>query len=153
MNPESSRAALQALAGLRGGRRIVVFGEMAELGGSSERLHRDLGRLVAELDRIPRVEFREQYAADFMAALEKIATPGRNANVLQHAAGHLKKRVEPASRQELAELIHDYRRGLVPLVVPVMLLRHHARVHRVSYLERQTYLEPHPKELMLRNHV
>jgi len=136
-------------------RRVVEFhtAHKLQLMAHAPVIYRSLGRLVAELDRIPRVEFREQYAADFMAALEKIATPGRNANVLQHAAGHLKKRVEPASRQELAELIHDYRRGLVPLVVPVMLLRHHARVHRVSYLERQTYLEPHPKELMLRNHV
>jgi uncharacterized protein YbgA (DUF1722 family) len=73
--------------------------------------------------------------------------------VLQHAAGHLKKKLASASRVELAELIHDYRRGLVPLVVPMMLLRHHARVHDVAYLNGQTFLEPHPKELMLRNHV
>ena len=72
--------------------------------------------------------------------------------MLQHAAGHL-AHMDADSRGELAELIHDYRNGLVPLVVPVTLLRHHARTGEIHYLNGQTYLEPHPKELMLRNHV
>jgi uncharacterized protein YbgA (DUF1722 family) len=88
-----------------------------------------------------------------MAALSRRATRGRNANVLQHAAGHLKKQLDSASRSELAELIHDYRNGLVPLVVPITLIRHHVRVHEVDYLKGQLFLEPHPRELMLRNHV
>jgi uncharacterized protein YbgA (DUF1722 family) len=55
--------------------------------------------------------------------------------------------------EELAAVIDDYRVGLVPLVVPVALIRHHVRCHGVGYLAGQTYLEPHPRELMLRNHV
>ncbi|MCA8947942.1 MAG: UDP-N-acetylmuramoyl-tripeptide--D-alanyl-D-alanine ligase [Planctomycetes bacterium] len=48
MNPESARAALQALAGIGGtGKRVVVFGEMLELGDRSVELHRELGRQVA----------------------------------------------------------------------------------------------------------
>jgi uncharacterized protein YbbK (DUF523 family)/uncharacterized protein YbgA (DUF1722 family) len=89
----------------------------------------------------------------FMAALTRPATRGKNANVLQHAAGHLKKLLDSASRTELAELIHDYRKGLVPLVVPLTLMAHHVRHHDVEYLKGQIFLEPHPKELMLRNHV
>jgi uncharacterized protein YbbK (DUF523 family) len=42
---------------------------------------------------------------------------------------------------------------LVPLIVPITLVRHYVRVHNESYLAGQLYLEPHPKELMLRNHV
>jgi uncharacterized protein YbgA (DUF1722 family)/uncharacterized protein YbbK (DUF523 family) len=112
-----------------------------------------LGRWVASVKRTPRASFRERYERDFMEALAKLASRGRGANVLQHSAGHLKKRLDPTSRAELADLIHDYRRGLVPLVVPITLLRHHARRHEIDYLNGQTYLEPHPKELMLRNHV
>ena len=56
-------------------------------------------------------------------------------------------------KAELQQTIEDYRRGLVPLVVPITLLRHHVRRNRVSYLEGQVYLDPHPKEMMLRNHV
>jgi uncharacterized protein YbgA (DUF1722 family)/uncharacterized protein YbbK (DUF523 family) len=115
--------------------------------------YRALGRLVADVKKLPRAEFRERYMREFMAALAKPATRGRNANVLNHAAGHLKKLIDSPARQELASTIDDYRGGLVPLVVPMTLLRHHARVHEVDYLNGQTFLEPHPKELMLRNHV
>jgi uncharacterized protein YbgA (DUF1722 family) len=115
--------------------------------------YRELGALVASVKQRPRGEFREAYQNIFMAALARVATRSRNTNVLQHAAGHLKKSLDSASRTELAELIHDYRLGNVPLVVPVTLLRHHARHLDVAYLNGQTFLEPHPKELMLRNHV
>jgi len=115
--------------------------------------YRALGRLVAEVKRTPRAEFRDSYQRGFMAALSRVASRGRNTNVLQHAAGHLKTLLDAPSRAELAGLIEDYRNGHVPLVVPVTLLRHHTRVHDVAYLNGQTFLEPHPKELMLRNHV
>jgi uncharacterized protein YbgA (DUF1722 family) len=115
--------------------------------------YRELGRLVAALKQMGRAPFREQYESGFMAALKHNASRGRNANVLQHAAGHLKKRLDSASRSELAGLIHDYRKGLVPLVVPLTLIGHHVRCHEVDYLKGQVFLEPHPKELMLRNHV
>ena len=68
-------------------------------------------------------------------------------------AGYFKKALDAASRAELLAAIEDYRLGLVPLVVPVTLVRHHVRVHDVQYLAGQIYLAPHPKELMLRNHV
>jgi len=115
--------------------------------------YRELGRLVASLERRPRDEIRQTYQDVFMAALARVASRARNTNVLQHAAGHLKKRLDSASRTEMSDLIHDYRLGSVPLVVPVTLLRHHARQLEVDYLSGQTFLEPHPKELMLRNHV
>jgi uncharacterized protein YbgA (DUF1722 family)/uncharacterized protein YbbK (DUF523 family) len=115
--------------------------------------YRELGRLVAGLKRTGRADFREQYGSGFMGALRHRATRGRNANVLQHAAGHLKRQLDSSSRTELAELIHDYRKGLVPVVVPLTLMGHHVRRHEVDYLKGQSFLEPHPKELMLRNHV
>jgi uncharacterized protein YbgA (DUF1722 family) len=88
-----------------------------------------------------------------MQTLTVIATSRRHTNVLMHMAGHFKKLLDARSRQELAAAIDEYRRGLVPLVVPLTLLRHHARQHEVAYLLGQTYLEPHPRELMLRNRV
>jgi len=115
--------------------------------------YRELGRLVASQARVERSRFRERYESDFMAALTHLASRGRNANVLQHAAGPLKEKLGSPSRRELDELIHDYRKGLVPLVVPLTLIRHHVREHETEYLEGQVFLEPHPKELMLRNHV
>jgi len=135
--------------------RVVAFhtAHKLQLMAHSPAAYTALGRKVASLKRMTRPVFRTEYESGFMNALAALASRGRNANVLQHAAGHLKKMLDPHSRGELADLIHDYRRGLVPLVVPMTLLRHHARRHEIEYLEGQVYLEPHPKELMLRNHV
>jgi uncharacterized protein YbgA (DUF1722 family)/uncharacterized protein YbbK (DUF523 family) len=115
--------------------------------------YRALGRLVAGAKRQERAALRARYEADFMAVLSRRATPGRNANVLQHMFGHLKDRLDDADKRELLSVIEDHRAGLVPLIVPVTLLRHHVNRAQVEYLLGQTYLEPHPRELMLRNHV
>lgn len=115
--------------------------------------YRELGRLVASAKDGPRAALRRSYEQLFMQTLARPATIARHANVLMHVAGHLKKRLDDAARRELADCIDEYRRALVPLIVPLTLLRHHVRVHDVAYLAGQTYLEPHPRELMLRNHV
>jgi uncharacterized protein YbgA (DUF1722 family)/uncharacterized protein YbbK (DUF523 family) len=112
-----------------------------------------LGRLVAAAGSTPRGTLRAEYESGFMRAMAMASTTRTHTNVLMHMAGHLKKRLDTFARQELLECIEAYRRGLVPLVVPVTLLRHHVRAHEVSHLAGQTYLEPHPRELMLRNHV
>ena len=135
--------------------RVVAFhtAHKLQLMAHSTVAYRELGRLVADVKKMPRPEFRERYGNLFMQTLSRVASRGRNANVLQHAAGYLKKLLGPESRRELAELIHDYRTGLVPLVVPVTVIRHHVRQHDIGYLKGQVFLAPHPKELMLRNHV
>jgi uncharacterized protein YbgA (DUF1722 family) len=88
-----------------------------------------------------------------MAALKILATRGRQANVLQHMAGYFKKQLDEASRRQLLDYIEDYRKGYLPLIVPVTLLKHYVRRFGEPYLEGQIYLNPHPKELALRNHV
>jgi uncharacterized protein YbgA (DUF1722 family)/uncharacterized protein YbbK (DUF523 family) len=109
-----------------------------------------LGRLVSAAGRrLPLAE----YGRLLMEALSVRATRGRHANVLQHVAGYFKRELPADDRAELAQVIDEYRRGLVPLIVPITLVRHHVRRLGVAYLAQQVYLSPHPKELMLRNHV
>ena len=115
--------------------------------------YRRLGRLVAEAKSLSRTDLAHRYSTEFMAALSVLATPARHANVLLHMAGYLKRQLDATSKQELLETIEEYRRGLVPLIVPITLVRHHVRRHGIRYLAGQVYLEPHPRELMLRNHV
>jgi uncharacterized protein YbgA (DUF1722 family)/uncharacterized protein YbbK (DUF523 family) len=112
-----------------------------------------LGRLVASGKSMERHAFQDRYASEFMAALSVIATPRRQANVLQHMLGHFKQTLDRESRAELVGLIEDHAIGRVPLVVPLTLFGHHIRRCRVPYLADQVYLRPHPVELMLRNHV
>lgn len=112
-----------------------------------------LGRLVARAAGLPRAEVKAQYEEGFMRGLATLATPRKHVNVLQHMLGYFRKVLDDESRAELAGAVADYQQGLVPLVVPVTLVRHHVRRCGVPCLAGQTYLDPHPKELMLRNHA
>lgn len=112
-----------------------------------------LGQIVANPKAWTRKELIAEYSRIFMNTLRKKTTKRKQTNVLQHLLGHFKKILPPDQRQELLELIEDYRHGLVPLIVPLTLFRHHVRQHGMEYLQDQVYLQPHPKELMLRNHV
>lgn len=112
-----------------------------------------LGRVVAEAKALGRAATERQYSDGFMSALAIIATAQRHTNVLQHMAGYFSQELDRDSRDELHSTIADYHRGLVPLIVPITLIRHHVRARHVDYLADQLYLAPHPKELMLRNHV
>lgn len=115
--------------------------------------YEQLGRLVAGAKKMPRSQVVAEYRRLFLGGLAKMATIRKQTNVLEHIAGFLKKALEPSDRAELRDLIGSYHRGLVPLVVPLTLIGHHVRRHQIDYLSRQTYLNPHPRELMLRNHV
>ncbi len=95
----------------------------------------------------------ESYHRNLMDALRLIATPAKNTNVLQHIMGYFKKTLDHTEKEELLEIIDRYRRGLIPRIVPVTLLNRYALKYDQSYLKKQYYLNPHPVELMLRNHV
>ena len=114
---------------------------------------RELGRLVAAAGRKNRDALAREYETGLMKALSAIATPKRHANVLQHMLGYFKAVLDSDAKAELNGLIDDHREGRVPLVVPITLMKHHVRRHQVAYLAGQTYLDPHPRELSLRNHV
>jgi uncharacterized protein YbgA (DUF1722 family) len=115
--------------------------------------YRLLGQLVARVKDVVPAQFRDQYIDLYMEALSKKTTTRKNVNVLQHIFGFLKDKVRPEEKKDILAVIEDYRMGLVPLIVPITLLRHHVMTHDVRYILDQVYLSPHPKELMLRNHV
>ncbi len=112
-----------------------------------------LGQLVADVKHRTPSEMREEYSRLFMEGLAVKTTPKKNANVLQHLLGYLKKQLGPREKQDIVGVIDDYRNELVPLIVPITLLRHYIEKYEIDYVRDQVYLHPHPKELMLRNHV
>jgi uncharacterized protein YbgA (DUF1722 family)/uncharacterized protein YbbK (DUF523 family) len=145
----------RALAGAPGCGALVAFHttHKFQLLAHSPKHYRALGRLVAAQKNQRAAALVAEYGVAFMAALAVPATTAKHVNVLQHLAGFCREHLDAADRQELGAVIEDYRRLLVPLVVPLTLLHHHIERHRVTYVLGQTYLNPHPHELMLRNHV
>ncbi|HBI16343.1 MAG TPA: DUF1722 domain-containing protein [Desulfobulbaceae bacterium] len=115
--------------------------------------YRTLGTLVAQAKKIPRVELVSRYESGLMQALRLKATVKKHANVLQHMLGYFKTVLSAEEKQELLDLIENYRKGYYPLIVPITLINHYVRKYNEKYLARQHYLNPHPTELKLRNHA
>jgi uncharacterized protein YbgA (DUF1722 family) len=128
----------------------------------SPKHYTQMGRLVADAGKRDWDELTAEYGPMLMEGLGVMGTRGKHVNVLQHLMGYLKNHLSSDDKQELLGLIEDYRQGLVPLIVPLTLLKHHLNRYPVpewvpvpsaAWVDQQVYLHPHPKELMLRNHV
>lgn len=115
--------------------------------------YRALGRLVADAGTADLKQLGENYLALLMQSLKHHATPKKQANVLMHIMGFFKEQLDSGDKAELLGLIDAHREGLVPVIVPITLVNHFLRKFPDVYIEKQVYLEPHPRELMLRNHV
>ncbi len=146
---------LRFLDGTPGPRELVAFhsGEKLALMAHEPTAYRELGRLVAGAGKAAMGDTLTTYGERWMRALTARATPRKHANALYHAIGYFKKDLPGEDRQELVAVIEKYRTGLLPLVVPMTLVGHHLRHHPHEWLTRQSYLNPYPEELLLRNHV
>jgi uncharacterized protein YbgA (DUF1722 family)/uncharacterized protein YbbK (DUF523 family) len=119
----------------------------------SENHYRAMGKLVAEGRKFPLNDLYAKYEMLLMEALRLRTTLKKNANVLQHMMGYFKERLSKDEKQELLEILDEYRRGYIPLVVPITLINHYVRKYKEDYLRQQVYLNPHPIALQLRNHA
>jgi len=115
--------------------------------------YRFMGKMVAVAKDYPPGELFRIYEAALLEALKHKTTHKKNANVLQHLLGYFKKQISADEKQEMLQVIDQYRTGHVPLVVPITLINHYIRKYKQPYLSGQFYLQPHPVALQLRNHV
>jgi uncharacterized protein YbgA (DUF1722 family)/uncharacterized protein YbbK (DUF523 family) len=144
-----------AVGGGRSRKRLVDFHTAHKLLllSHSTKHYRELGRLVATAKDFDVDELHSRYEELFMGALRVKATRSKNSNVLGHMLGYFRKQLSADEKQEMIEVIDRYRTGVLPLIVPVICLKHYVRKYGQPYLKGQVYLDPHPVELQLRNHV
>ena len=119
----------------------------------SARRYQEMGRLVGRAKDLPLDELFREYERLLLETLRIRATAKKHADVLMHMAGYFKKQLSAGEKEELLDLIDLYRRDMVPMVVPLTLIQHYVRKYDQPYLRVQYYLNPHPRELQLRNHV
>lgn len=112
-----------------------------------------LGRIVANAKKQKQEHLFGEYIQLLMDGLRFLSTVKKNTNVLMHCMGYFKKHLTAGEKAELLEIINSYHKGLIPLIVPITILKHYVGKYDEPYLKRQYYLSPHPLELMLRNHV
>lgn len=115
--------------------------------------YRKMGKLVGESSGLTIDERCHQYKDLLMETMRRTATNRKNANVLHHMMGYFKKQLSSDEKQELLDAIDTYRQEQTPLIVPLTLINHYIRKYDQPYLKKQVYLNPHPTELHLRNHV
>ncbi|MFJ4141221.1 YbgA family protein [Pseudomonas sp. NPDC089734] len=115
--------------------------------------YKALGNRLGSMGRSDPNEIAPRYFRDLMAALKKCATRRTHTNVLQHLSGYLKHSLGSEDKQEIQRLITQYHQGIVPLIVPLTLLKHHFRQHPDPYVALQVYMQPHPENLSLRNAI
>ncbi|MEF9899190.1 MAG: DUF523 and DUF1722 domain-containing protein [Pseudomonas sp.] len=125
-----------------------------QLMANNPQQYKVLGKLLGSMTRDddPQV-LGQHYFSQLMLALRRCASRGNHSNVLLHLSGYLRAALSQDDRQEIRQLINQYHAGIVPLVVPLTLLKHHLRCHPDPYLQKQVYLQPHPEGLSLRNAI
>ena len=119
----------------------------------SPKHYQTMGKLVAKAKDLPLKKLYQTYQALLMESLYLKTSSKKNANVLQHMMGYFKEQLSSDEKQELLEVIDHYRQEYIPLIVPITLIQHYVRKYDQPYLKEQVYLNPHPLELQLRNHV
>jgi uncharacterized protein YbgA (DUF1722 family)/uncharacterized protein YbbK (DUF523 family) len=112
-----------------------------------------LGQLIAKPKHFKPEDLNAEYVNLLMECLRLVATVKKNTNVLQHIIGYFKNQLSSDDKKELLEVIENYHKGYIPLIVPIVLVKHYVRKFDEPYLGKQYYLNPHPLELMLRNHA
>lgn len=115
--------------------------------------YKEIGQLVATAGNSDFPALLEEYSRQFTTILAVKATTRKHTNVLHHIIGYFKKLLDAPDKQELLEVIEQYRNHYLPLVVPLTLINHHLRRHPIPWMQEQVYLNPYPAELMLRNFV
>lgn len=114
---------------------------------------KELGALLANAKEQDSECLALGYLSGMMQLLKVIATRNNHVNTLQHIQGYLKRELDADDKEELSSVIEDYRKGLLPLIVPITLLRHHFRKYPNDYITQSYYMSPHPGELALLNTI
>ena len=115
---------------------------------------RRLGRLLAKPELYATTdELADAYLDEFNRVMKRTPSRRNHTNALQHMAGYVSDRLDSRTRRELTRMIQKYREELLPLIVPVVMLRHYVREFDITYLKDQTYLHPFPGELVLLNQL
>ena len=124
--------------------KLILYSHNQDLG-------RKLGRELAQANQRDIREYTSHYFSQMMQILKITAKRSNHVNVLEHIRGYLEQDLDSDDKAELSDSIENYRLGLVPLIVPITLLRHHFRKFPNEYIDRSLSLHPHPDQLMLLN--
>lgn len=111
---------------------------------------RKLGQLVANSEGKGVEELAHEYLMGFAELTKKPASRSKHVNVLFHLIGYFTQELDDFDKKEMVDNVENYRKGLIPLVLPITRIRHYVNKYAVDYLSGQAYLD-YPEELGVLN--
>ena len=117
----------------------------------NQKTFKELGKMLGQSRNIKLEKVIHDYFERFMAAIHKPASRGGHCNAMQHILGYLKTKIPDDARQDIAQIIEQYRQREINLITPLTLLSHYIQQFGTPYIRAQRYIEPYPSSLGLRN--
>jgi uncharacterized protein YbgA (DUF1722 family) len=117
----------------------------------SPKAKRELGRLLAHA--FEQGEHPDHAALQYMTAAQKsldvLTKPGPIAHAMERVLGRVSSKLTRSERQEMLDVIHEYRRGLLPRSAPLTLLKHLVRRCGMDNETNSRFISPTPLSLGL----
>ena len=129
------------LVGHHAGQKLLLLAQSPEI-------YSELGRLVAEASEKDPDELEASYRQLTMEACREKVSPGRHVNALSHMLGYLREAEGETGYGALEKKIGQLSGGETCLFELLDEFRRLVKLHSIDYLLCQSYLEPHPAELL-----
>lgn len=109
---------------------------------------RALGKIVANHAKKDVMLVFKEYEHLHFHALSRAPKYTSNINVLMHALGYFSKRLSKSEKAFFLDALEKYRSKRIPLSACLGVLKSWIIRFGEDYLERQTYFEPYPEDLV-----
>ena len=114
-------------------------------------MKRILGRMIAT--RFDEGVHPENVALEYMTeaqqALNVLTKKGRIAHTMERVLGRFSHQLTKSEKQEVVELIHGFRKGILPRSAPLVLLNHYLRRYNLNDKIMSRFIKSVPLEMGL----
>ena len=116
----------------------------------NNKVKKELGNLLSQpASKVDLESMKTQYIEKFMQAIDKPANRGSHYMALQNVLREINKSVSKSQRQYLQEILNKYKDSKVGWEVPVGIIKMYLLELELPYLDKQSYLNPYPEELLI----
>lgn len=119
----------------------------------STQFYKSLGAIVANKNNGEFASILEEYKRKFLEAITLKGNKNKTYNVLLHIYGYFKKEISKEEKEHILSSCDEYKEGIIPLIAVIKLLNLYVKRFDNSYLKKQKFLNPYPKELALRSDI
>lgn len=113
----------------------------------SQKNLKEMGTVVANQKKDSMKKIISVYEKLLYDTFSKGISCNSNINILQHAFGYISNKITSDEREMFLDSLDNYRNKIVPLEIPISIMKSWIIRFNESYLKNQTYFEPYPIDL------